>query len=137
MATKSFAIRTEPHVAEIGDHKLLFQPEAAGDEFIDAYAELQEAHKRLDLDPNDLTGVDSDALREASVAVREFLSRFMLPESAEEFGGLRLPDRIYVELLEWVMELYGGGRPPTSSPASAPASPRRGTPGRGSSRSRA
>ncbi|WP_434593244.1 hypothetical protein [Streptomyces sp. A5-4] len=52
-------------------------------------------------------------------------------------AGMRLPDRVLVELLEWVVELYGGGqRPPTSSNASAPASPSPGTPGKAGSRSR-
>ncbi|MFF5279396.1 hypothetical protein [Streptomyces sp. NPDC000133] len=57
--------------------------------------------------------------------------------------GLRLPDRVLVELLEWVVELFGGGqRPPTSSGGSAAASlppGRRGTgvsPSKGSTRTR-
>lgn len=137
MATKKIALNIEPHVAEVGDHTLLFQPEVMGEEFIDAYAELQEVHRRLSLDTDDLAGTDSEILREASAATRSFLARFMLPESAEEFTGMRLPGRVHVELLEWVVELYGGGRPPTSSPASAPASPRAGTRGTGTSRSKA
>ncbi|MFE4796240.1 hypothetical protein ACFRFL_14255 [Streptomyces sp. NPDC056708] len=53
-------------------------------------------------------------------------------------GGMRLPDRILVELLEWVVELYGGGnRPPTSSSGSVPASSSPGRSGRAASRSRA
>lgn len=52
--------------------------------------------------------------------------------------SMRLPDRVLVELLEWVVELYGGGnRPPTSSSGSAPASPSPGRPGRAGSPSRA
>ncbi|MFD8509720.1 hypothetical protein ACFV27_01040 [Streptomyces antimycoticus] len=65
---------------------------------------------------------------------------------AAEGGGARvvwampLPDRVLVELLEWVVELYGGGadeRPPTSSSASAPRSPKGGRRGMGVSPSRA
>ncbi|MGW6414359.1 hypothetical protein [Streptomyces sp. NPDC055055] len=55
-------------------------------------------------------------------------------------AGLRLPDRVLVELMEWVVELYGGAggqRPPTSSSDSAPASQRPGQRGRGASPSRA
>jgi hypothetical protein len=73
------------------------------------------------------------------------------PASAEEAAagrkgakvvdaGLRLPDRVLVELMEWVVELYGGAggqRPPTSSNGSAPASPPPGPRGRGVSPSRA
>ncbi|MFJ5814955.1 hypothetical protein ACIQGT_13800 [Streptomyces sp. NPDC093108] len=51
--------------------------------------------------------------------------------------GLQFPDRIFVDLTEWVAELYGGGRPPTSSGGSAPASPTPGRRGKGTSRSRA
>ncbi|GGX37729.1 hypothetical protein GCM10010353_61440 [Streptomyces chryseus] len=48
-------------------------------------------------------------------------------------AGMRLPDRVLVELMEWVVELYGGAggqRPPTSSNASASASPGPGPRGR-------
>ncbi|MFI2300181.1 hypothetical protein ACH5AL_15260 [Actinacidiphila glaucinigra] len=51
-----------------------------------------------------------------------------------------LPDRILVQLLEWVVELYGGGadeRPPTSSTGSATASRRGGRRGMGVPSSRA
>lgn len=68
------------------------------------------------------------------------------PEEAQEASrqgtrvvdaSMRLPDRVVVELMEWVIELYSGGRrPPTSSTGSAAASPRPGTPGKAASRSR-
>ncbi|GAA2948122.1 hypothetical protein ACFPN0_15320 [Kitasatospora cinereorecta] len=53
--------------------------------------------------------------------------------------SMRLPDRVLVELLEWAVELYGGGgsRPTLSSSGSAQASPNPGTPGKAVSRSRA
>lgn len=53
--------------------------------------------------------------------------------------SVRLPDRVLVELMEWVVELYGGGgsRPTGSSNGSAPASSRAGTGGKGPSSSRA
>lgn len=59
-----------------------------------------------------------------------------------EDKSVRLPDRVLVELMEWVVQLYGGGggggsRPTGSSNASAPASSRGGTPGKGPSSSRA
>lgn len=67
-------------------------------------------------------------------------------DAAEQHGdgalvvdvSLRIPDRVMVQLLEWVVELYGGGatRPPTSSGGSAQASRSPGTPGRAGSRSR-
>lgn len=55
--------------------------------------------------------------------------------------SIRLPDRVLVELMEWVVELYGSGegsgsRPTGSSSASARASSRAGTPGKGPSRSK-
>lgn len=156
---KTFAIRTEPHVAEIGDNvELLFQPEVMGDEFLDAYERLKETQRGLGVEVDDLANVDPDRLRQTVGALRVFLAQLMLPESAERFArwnvalggeivatfgdpefahrhaadlegatvvdaGLRLPDRVLVELLEWTVELYGGRRPPTSSNGSAPASP--------------
>lgn len=42
---RSFAINTEPHVAEIGDTELFFQPEVMGDEFLDAYTALQKGRR--------------------------------------------------------------------------------------------
>ncbi|MFI9569765.1 hypothetical protein [Streptomyces rishiriensis] len=43
MATRNFALNTEPHIAEIGAIRLEFQPEVFGDEFMDAYVELRDA----------------------------------------------------------------------------------------------
>ncbi|MFF1964319.1 hypothetical protein ACFVW5_12005 [Streptomyces sp. NPDC058232] len=179
MATKSFSLNTVPHVADIGGVELLFQPEVMGDDFMDAYQSLIDAQKSSGVSLDDLSEVDPAQLRNVSRALRDFLARLMLPESAELFtrvdvvvdgkpvesfadaaeaeayaaeianarivDGLRLPDRVLVELLEWVVELFGGGngqRPPTSSGGSAAASlppGRRGTgvsPSKGSTRAR-
>jgi hypothetical protein len=106
VATKSFAINTDPHRAEIGEHTLLFQPEAVGSEFAQAYSGLREVQKQVtaagdDVDPELLTAVNAE--------MRAFLARFMLPESQELFATLKLPDRVLVQLMEWVAEIYGGG----------------------------
>ncbi|MFJ1695653.1 hypothetical protein ACIOHC_10960 [Streptomyces sp. NPDC088252] len=133
MAKASFALNAEPHVAEIGDDLVLeFRPEIMGDEFLDAYEKVREAAEATD-------GQDTStaAVREANHAVRAFLARMMLPESAERFAEVQLPTRIIGELLEWTMTIYGGGRPSGSSSGSATASPPRGTRGTGSSRSKA
>lgn len=133
---KRFAIRTEPHVAEIGDDiELLFQPEVMGDEFMDAYARLQSAQAKLPADPEQLAQVDPEVIKQAKAAVREFLADLMVPESREHFAELLLPDRVLTELLHWVVELYGD-RPTGSSSGSAPASPPGGTSGTGNSRSK-
>lgn len=166
MATKKFALNTQPHEAEIGDVLLSFLPEVMGDEFLDAYGRLQETTRLLNVDLSDAANVDLSKVREATVALRLFLASLMVPESAEvfvrwkvkvggevvaSFGdpeeareeaehrenaevvdvGMRLPDRVLMELMDWVVELYGGGqRPPTSSNGSAPASQRPGPSGR-------
>lgn len=162
-----------PHEAEIGDTSYLFEPEVLGDEFLDRYERLQEANRKLNVDPANLGDTDLSKVREATVAMRVFLASLMLPESASGFArwdviasgkvisshpnseeaaaaaakrkgatvkdaGRRYPDRVYVDLMEWVVELYGGGqRPPTSSSGSAPASPPPGRRGKGVSPSRA
>lgn len=171
MATKQFALNTEPHVATVGDTDLEFQPEVMGDDFMEAYTTLRTSQQTQGIDVEDLAGVDPSQLRAVNRALRVFLAELMLPESAAPFlrldvvkggdvlksfedlekaeeyaaktkGGarvrdaLRLPDRVLVDLLEWVTEIYGGSqRPPTSSSDSAKASPHPGTRGKGSSRS--
>jgi hypothetical protein len=173
---RSFTINTEPHVAEVGEHELLFQPEVMGDEFLDAYTKLREVQSAGGVDVDDLANLDPAELRKVTAALRVFLAGLMLPESAEVFArwevkagsgkavlgtygtpeeaeaeaakkhgakvtdaSLRLPDRVLVELLEWVVELYGSGataRPTGSSSGSAQASPSRGMRGRAGSPSR-
>lgn len=172
---KTFALNVEPHVAEIpGVAELQFLPEVMGDEFLDAYAEMREAQKRESgVDVEELRGADVEQLRKVTGGLRTFLSRLMLPESAElitrvdvvrggevlesfqswaqaaEYAegvkgggaravwGLRVPDRLLVQLLEWTVELYTGGRrPPTSSGGSAAPSPKGGTRSTGASRSK-
>jgi hypothetical protein len=174
VATRTFTLNTEPHIAVVGDVELKFQPEVYGDEFLDAYERLQEANRRLGVDVTNLSGVDPAKLRATVRSLRGFLARLMLPESAPIIArwdvvskgkvlgtytdpeeaeehvarvkgaelrdeSMRLPDRVLVQLLEWAVELYGGGngqRPPTSSTGSSPASRPAGTPGRAVSRSR-
>ncbi|UJV42993.1 hypothetical protein [Streptomyces sp. AMCC400023] len=54
--------------------------------------------------------------------------------------SLRLPDRVLIELMEWSLELYGGGakaRPTGPSKGSSAGPKRTGTSGRASSRSKA
>ncbi|TDC23417.1 hypothetical protein E1265_12835 [Streptomyces sp. 8K308] len=84
-----------------------------------------------------------DVVRDGQV-----LATFQNPDDAGELAAdtqgaevvdasMPLPDRILVGLLEWAIELYGGGRPPTSSTDSAAPSPTPGRRGTASSRSRA
>ncbi|MDP4501076.1 hypothetical protein [Nonomuraea turcica] len=138
MARKSFQLQTEPHVAEIGDTELLLRPEVMGDEFLDMLEELQATYRDLGVDLGNVATLNAEQLKPAVAAVRRFLAEFMLPESAELFAGMRLPDRILVQLLEWVIEIYGGGSRPTgSSSGSATPSPPPGSRGSASSRSKA
>ncbi|MFF4146894.1 hypothetical protein ACFY0A_37465 [Streptomyces sp. NPDC001698] len=173
VATKSFAIRTENHVADLGDLGTLeFVPEILGDEFLDGYSKVQEAQSALG-DEKDLTKLDPGVLRSVFGAMRSFLATLMTTESAERFlrfevikggktvahfrtreqadayaseltgavrvedRGMRLPDRVLVEMLEWTTELYAGGDRPTGpSSGSSRASRRAGTASKGSSRSK-
>ncbi|MFF4292082.1 hypothetical protein ACFY0N_00325 [Streptomyces vinaceus] len=136
MATKQFTLNTVPHVADVGGTELEFLPECDGDHFLDVYEQLQAAYKGANLDPENLASISAERLREITGALRKFLSALMLPESQPVFAGMRLPDRILIDLMEWVLELYGR-RPNGSSGDSAPPSRRAGTPGKAASRSRA
>lgn len=172
MARKSFALNTEPHVAEVGAVELKFVPEVMGDEFLDGYAALIEQQRELGAGSGDISQIDAGRLRGIVTELRSFLGNLMMPETRELFfrfvvqqrgkkpavftsrdeaeahaagltgsvsvkdESMQLPTRVLMELLEWVAEIYGGGRPPTSSNGSVPPSPPRGTPGTGTSRSR-
>ena len=125
MATKTFEIRTEPHEAVIGPHTLLLEPEVVGAEFAQAYASLRDVQQKVkgaqggkasSTKHAKADGVDADVLTELSEAMRAFVRRFMLPDSQAVFDGLRLPDRVLVQLMEYVAELYGGG---SGNPAAA------------------
>lgn len=116
MATKSFAIRTEPHTADVGGVQLLFVAETLGSEFAEAYSALREAQQKVTgrkasstKHAKEEAGTDPAALKELHEAMRGFVRGFLLPESHAAFDGLRLPDRVLVQLLEWTAELYGSG----------------------------
>lgn len=115
MATKAFAINTEPHVATVGDHVLKFQPEVIGADFAQAYAELRTVQAKVKGNKASSTkhakeeNLDPAVLVEVHDAMRSFVRRFLLEESYAAFDVMRLPDRILVQLLEWTAELYGGG----------------------------
>lgn len=133
---RKFALNTEPHVAEIGDDIVLkFKPEVQGTDFIDAYVDIKAVTDRYKAS-GDSSDVDTETLREAVVKTHEFVAGFLLPESKDEFDRLGLPDRVVAELMEFVMELYSGGRPTGRSPASSRSSPKRGTNGTANSRSK-
>lgn len=83
MATRQFSIRTEPHIAQVGDTELRFVPEVMGTEFLDEYERLRETQKRAGVG---LDEADPDELRRVTAALRRFLARFMLPESQEVFS---------------------------------------------------
>ncbi|MGC4947697.1 hypothetical protein ACLQ2N_16065 [Streptomyces sp. DT224] len=172
MARKSITLNTEPHVVEIGDIELLFEPEVMGDEFVEAFSDFREAVLTANgVDLDDMETLTPENLRTVASGMRTFLARLMLPDSAalftrvdvvagdgevlasfqdwdeaqafvdgltEQTGkarwGLRLPDRVIVEIMEFVVGLYGGGadqRPPTSPSASAGGSRKAGRRGTG------
>lgn len=106
MASKSFTINTEPHTAVIGDTTLSFFPEVSGAAFAGSYADLREAQKAITAAGDNVGSVELVAVSEA---MREFLSSFMLDESAKVFDAMTLPERILIQLIEFISELYGSG----------------------------
>ncbi|MFM9594077.1 hypothetical protein ACKI16_24000 [Streptomyces scabiei] len=84
---RSFALNKTPHVADLGDVELKFQPEVMGDEFLEGYVNLQEAYKGLSGGGgNDGAGMD---LGQAAGIIRElrtFLCKLLIPESKEVFS---------------------------------------------------
>ncbi|GAA2945975.1 MULTISPECIES: hypothetical protein [Streptomyces] len=117
---KSFALNTDPHVAAIGDTELLFEPEVMGDEFMDAYAEMQAAQQRdTSRDDDDRGSGSADSLRAVVGGVRQFLARLMLPESAElitrvdvvEAGKVLASFTSWAEASKHASEVGTGARP--------------------------
>lgn len=103
---RSFEIRTDPHVINVGSARLLLEAEVIGAEFASAYSGLKAAQRQVSAAGDD---IGPDELLAVNEGMRDFLRRFMLPESKEAFDALKLPDRILVQMLEFVAELYGGG----------------------------
>ena len=118
MATRTVAINTEAHVATIGDTEIKFQPEAIGAAFAEAYSGLKDAQKRVAAAGDSIAGDDLSAITEA---MRGFLTRLMLPDSAKVFAKMQLPNRVLVQLIEWTAEIYGGGSGNQAAPG-GPAS---------------
>lgn len=115
MASRTFTIRTEPHEAHVGPKTLLFVPEADGAEFVAAYDQLTEMQKRLvgrkatsnkAAKPADTS---PEALKEVNAAMRSFIDRFLLDDSKPDFAEMKIPDRVLVQIIEFLAEVYGGG----------------------------
>lgn len=127
---KRFTVNTEPHVAEIGDDEFLFKPEAYTDELMDAWASLRTLEdataQTRTKDPDDGTPVDPtevvERAKRASASIRQFVVSMMLEASIPRFNEVKLPDRVLIELMRWVMEVYGL-RPTGSSNGSSESSP--------------
>lgn len=120
MAERVFSIRTEPHRAVIGDVTLLLVPEADSGKFLDAYTNLQATQSLLKSGKarkassskhakGDAEHVDTETLAKLNSVMREFVTKFLMPESLDVFRDMHLPDRILLELIEFAGELYGGG----------------------------
>lgn len=116
MATRTFMINVTPHEAVVGDVTLLFIPETEGAAFADAYASLRTAQEGIKAAGD---SIGADELRAVSAGMRAFVSNFLLPESVPDFESLRLPERVLVQLLEYVAELYGGGAGTKANPTGA------------------
>ena len=115
-----FSIRTEPHPVQIGETVVRFQPEVNGAEFAAAYAGLTDVQKRVSKSAGGKASstkharaeveLIADDLIDVSEAMRTFITRFLNDdESRKAFAEISLPDRILVELIEYIGELYGGG----------------------------
>lgn len=119
MATRTFEINTEPHEAVLGKDIVYFMPEVVGAEFIQAYDGLREVQKKLNAASGGKASstkhakdsdVDGDLLGQLYAAMRTFIRKFLAnDEERVKFDKLTVPDRVLVQLVEYVAELYGGG----------------------------
>lgn len=120
MAEKTFALNTTPHIINVGPHRFELEPEVIGAEFADAYAVLRRAQAAITAAGAD---IGAEELKAVNAGMRDFVSRFMLTESKQLFQTVRLPDRVLVQMLEFVAELYGGGAGTSENPTDAPGGP--------------
>lgn len=119
MATKSFALNEDPHVATVGRTDLLFLPEVDGPRFAEAYDALRSVQVKVKNAKGFKAGgkseraaedISKDLLIEMTEAMRSFLARFLLDDEQREiFAKLVIPDRILSDMMQWASELYGGG----------------------------
>lgn len=115
MTTRTFTLNVDPHAAVIGDVTLWFQAEAVGTEFLDAYKDLRAVQQKVQGSKASSTkhakaeDVSTETLAELHAAMRSFVGTFLMPESRDAFTTLRLPDRVLLQLVEYMAELYGSG----------------------------
>lgn len=115
MTERTFSIRTEPIPFRVGDTRLFLVPEADGADFVEAYEELRTAQARLtgrkatSSKPGKAEDVSAQSLRQVSTALRAFVDRFLTEDSKAVFADLKVPDRILVEITEYLAEVFGGG----------------------------
>ncbi len=119
MASKSFALNTEPHEATVGDLVFYFEPFVTGAEFAEAYADLTAVQAKLKAAKGakatsgkpakaDNT-MDPKLLAEVSDAMRTFILQFMVTgDQLTAFANLKVPDGLLVDVINWLAELYGG-----------------------------
>lgn len=118
---RKFELNTEPHVAEVGEHEFKFKPEVYSDEYLDAWANMQAMLAGLNREDKDPTAIKERAVT-STTAIKEFVAALMLPESAELFATIKLPDRVLLEIERWVLEVYGLRPTGSSSGSSEPSS---------------
>lgn len=117
MATKTFQIRTEPHIADLGTAKLNFLPEVAGALFVEAYNGLRAVQTKLNGRKANSTkhaksdeDISPEVLLELSEAMTSFVRKFLVSDDERaKFDSMEIPDRVLADLLNWLAELYGGG----------------------------
>jgi hypothetical protein len=134
MAEQTFDIYTDDHVAHVGPDHYRFEPEVATPKVLQALAEMAAKRRKRtaeakandpDLTQIELLALDSEA---ATADLREFLTRFMVPESIELFAGKVYQDKVLVGMHNFLLETYGI-RPTGSSSGSAEPSATTPSPG--------
>jgi len=145
VAQRTFTLNTEPHKAVVGDTLLHFLPEVLGTEMLDAYAILQAAQQAakdggdaetlrtslravreflaaLMTDESATLLLTLDVITADNVVAASFTDPAAAKASSASLPGskvrerLQLPQRILLELLEWVMELHGAGTGASARP---------------------
>lgn len=108
MATKSFDLRTEPHEATIGDDVWHFVPEVDSDQMLRAWAHLMISEEQVAqaVEANGWSETEAKS-RLGTEGLKSFLLELMVPEDHGRFIESKYPDRIYLDMERWLLEIHG------------------------------
>lgn len=124
MTQRTFEVNTEPHVATIGDHQYAFPPEVDTDTMMSAWSKSRVTDEMVDeavAEHPDWTKGEARS-RLATTSIRTFIDALMVDDDTRaRFAAHTLPDRVLIDMQNWLLEEYGFRPTGSSSDFSTPS----------------